>query len=200
MTTPHRRRTNPQSRTRSRTTQVVLGPALILITVGASACSGPTTTEHPAPSTTATGDAAPSPAATGRLGGVTEAAVLDAYRRFWTVAVEVGRLPAGRWRIRLEPVATDPFLSELLDGLAEQRERGAVDFGAIQLRPTIATLTPTRASVLDCQDASRSGEADRATGAVLSVGSSRTAFTATLTRDAAGRWKVTHARYLRDPC
>lgn len=196
MTTPHRRRTNP----RSRSPHTLLGPALILITLSASACSGPTTTENPAPSATATSDAAPSPAATGRLEGVTEVAVLNAYRRFWTVASEVGREPASRRRIRLEPVATDPFLSELLDGLAEQQNRGAVDFGAVQLRPTIATLTPTRASVLDCQDASRSGEADRATGAVLSVGSSRTAFTATLTRDAAGRWKVTHARYLRDPC
>lgn len=196
MTTPHRRRTNQ----RSRPPHILLGTALILVTVGASACSGSTATEGSEPSANATGDAAPSPATTGRLEGVTEAAVLDAYRRFWTVASEVGRQPATRWRIRLEPVATDPFLSELLEGLAEQQERGAVDFGAVQVRPTIATLTPTRASVLDCQDASRSGEADRATGDVISVGSSRTAFTATLTRDAAGRWKVAQARYLRDPC
>ena len=75
-----------------------------------------------------------------------------------------------------------------------------VDFGTVQLRPTIAALTPRRASVLDCQDASRSGEMKRETGEVTSVGSPRTAFTATLTKDPAGRWKIAQARYLPDPC
>ena len=196
MATPHRRRTNQ----RSRTPHTRLGLALIFAVVGATACSGPTTTEDPTPSARATSDAAPSPTVTGRLDAVTETAVLNAYRRFWAVAGEVGRQPTSRWRTRLEPVATDPFLSELLKGLAEQQERGAVDFGVVQVRPIIATLTPTRASVLDCQDASRSGETDRITGEVISTGSSRTAFTATLTRDATGRWKVAHGRYLQDPC
>jgi len=135
--------------------------------------------------------------ATGRLGTVSDTVVLDAYRRFWTVAAQVGRQPESRWRTQLEPVATDPFLSELLEGLTEQQQRGVVDFGAVELRPTIAALTPARASILDCQDASRTGELDRDTGAVTSVGSSRTA---TLTRDSAGRWKVTQARYLPDAC
>lgn len=195
MATPHRRRTDQGPRTPN----TLLGTALLCAAVSATACSGPTTGDNPTLSATAT-SAAPSPAATGRLDATTEAAVLNAYRRFWMVAGEVGRQPTSRWRTRLEPVTTDPFLSELLEGLAEQQERGAVDFGAVQVRPTIATLTPTRASVLDCQDASRSGEADRTTGEVISTGSSRTAFTATLTRDATGRWKVAHARYLQDPC
>ena len=178
----------------------VLVVALLLVTIGAAACSGPVTPDGPAPSATTTSELAPSSAVTGGLGRATEAAVLDAYRRFWSVANEVGRQPAPQWRTELEAVTTDPFLSELLTGLTQQQARGAVDFGTVHLRPTLATLTPTRASVLDCLDASRSGELDRATGDVISVGSPRTPFTATLTPDTAGRWKVTRARYLQDPC
>lgn len=126
--------------------------------------------------------------------------MIGAYRRFWTVAASIGRQPESQWRARLEAVAADPFLSELLEGLDEQQNRGVVDFGFVELRPTIATLLPTRASVLDCQDASRSGEIDRDTGDVTTVGSSRTSFTATLTKDPAGRWRVAQARYLPDPC
>lgn len=174
--------------------------ALLLGTIGASACSGSVTLDRPEASATTTGDLRPSPAVTDRLGRATETAVLDAYRRFWTVASQVGHQPAQRWRALLEPVTTDPFLSELVNGLTQQQARGTVDFGTIHLRPTIATLTSTQASVLDCLDASRSGELNRATGDVLSAGSPRTAFTATLIRDAAGHWKVARARYLEDPC
>ena len=127
-------------------------------------------------------------------------AVVDAYRRFWEIATDVGNHPVKEWRPRLQLVATDPFLSELLDGLSEQRQRGVVDFGTVDLRPTVATFLPTRASIIDCQDASRSGEADRFTGEVKTVGSSHTAFTATLTRSSSGRWQVTQARYLPESC
>lgn len=178
------------------------GIVLAAATAGVTACSGPLT-EQPTPpttATTATTDANPSQPPTGRLGTASAAAVLDAYRRFWAVAAGVGRQPETEWRPRLELVTTDPFLSALLKGLAEQQRRGVVDFGTVQLRPTVAALTPTRASILDCQDASRTGEVDRDTGEVTSVGSSRTAFTATLTRDPAGRWRVAQARYLPDPC
>lgn len=177
-----------------------LGVALTAAAIGATACSSPPIADPSAVRSTAAGATASSPVSGSGVGAVSEADVLTAYRRFWAVAVGVGRHPERQWRTRLDSVTTDPFLSELLKGLAEQKKRGTVDFGTVEVRPTIAALTPRRASILDCQDASRSGEIDRDTGEVTSVGSSRTSFTATLIRDSAGRWKVAQARYLPDPC
>ena len=64
----------------------------------------------------------------------------------------------------------------------------------------MAHLAGDRASVIDCQDASRSGEVDRSTGQVQRIGFARTPVAATLHRDSHGRWRVTQARYLAGPC
>lgn len=180
----------------------ILCCALTFLTVAAAACSGPQdrATDETGNGVTTTSSAVPSPAPSGRPLRAEEVTVLDAYQRFWAVAGGVGRRPEREWRSRLAAVTADPFLSELVDGLLKQKERGVVDFGTVELRPTIASVLPGRASVLDCQDASRSGEIDRDTGEVKSVGSSRTPFTATLTEDPSGHWRVTRARYLPDPC
>ena len=175
---------------------------LPFVVVGVAACSSDrsTATNRTDEPSTATSPPAPSTTMTGRQRQSVETEALDAYRQFWKVAADVGRYPADEWRPRLQPVAAEPFLSELLEGLAEQQERGVVDFGTVQLRPTVAALLPTRASIIDCQDASRSGEADRVTGEVKTVGSSRTLFAATLTRSPGAEWQVTQARYLPDSC
>ncbi len=122
------------------------------------------------------------------------------YRQFWVVASTVGQLPPDRWRATLAAVAADPLLSQLLDGLAEQRARGTVQYGTVVPRPTVVELRPTRASIIDCQDASRSGEVDPATGVVRTVGAARTPVAAVVQRDTAGRWRVTDARYLPGQC
>ena len=175
---------------------------LMLVAIGAAACSTDRTTDTPrrGDPSAATSPPAPLTTMTGRQRHSAETEALDAYRQFWRIAAEVGRYPTGEWRARLRPVAAEPFLSELLKGLAEQQERGVVDFGTVQLHPTVAALLSTRASIIDCQDASRSGEADRITGEVKTVGSSRTLFTATLTKSLRGEWQITQARYLPDSC
>ena len=63
-----------------------------------------------------------------------------------------------------------------------------------------ADLTADRASILDCQDASRSGEINRDTCIIQKAGSAHTAVAAVLRRDVHGTWRVTEARYLPDPC
>lgn len=135
-----------------------------------------------------------------RPDGAGTAEVEQAYRRFWRVAQKVDREPVQRWRGILETVAGDPLLKQLLDGLLQQRDRGIVQYGEVVPRPTVALLDGERASVVDCQDASRSGEVDRSTGEVERIGSARTPVAAVLQRDPRGRWKVTEARYLSEPC
>lgn len=126
-------------------------------------------------------------------------AVLEADLRFWEVAQSVDGRPDSQWRAVLSTVAGQPLLDELLDGLQAQHERGIRQYGSVVPRPTVVYLEPQRATVVDCQDASRSGEVDHDTGAVRKVGSARTPVSAVLRKEG-GAWLVTEARYLDDPC
>ena len=126
--------------------------------------------------------------------------VVAAYGTFWDVGQVVDRQPVQRWRPLLTAVATQPVLDELLEGLHRQRASGVLQYGTVEPHPTVAYLTADRASIVDCQDASRSGELDRDTGAIRTVGSPRTAVAAVLVLERPGVWKVSEARYLPDPC
>ena len=126
-------------------------------------------------------------------------AVLEAYLRFWQVAQTVDSRPGPQWRAALSTVTGQPLLDELLDGLRGQQADGVRQYGTVSPRPAVVDLSPQRATVVDCQDASRSGEVDSDTGAVRKVGSARTPVAAVL-RKARGTWLVTEARYLADPC
>ena len=127
-------------------------------------------------------------------------AVVLAYRKFWAVAQTVDREPPEQWRPILAQVAGEPLLDELLDGLAAARASGTLQYGTVTTRPTVVDLTTDRASIIDCQDASSSGELDRTTGTIQKVGSARTPVAAVMTRDHTGRWITTEARYLPEPC
>jgi len=146
----------------------------------------------------------PSPGPTAGIGGPdpqSAVAVERAYQQFWVTAQTVDRQPPERWREVLSAVAAEPLLDQLLDGLAGQRKKGVVMYGTVTPRPTIAQIAGGRATVMDCQDASRSGELDGATGAIQRVGTARTPFAAVLRYDAqTRRWLVTEARYLPEPC
>jgi predicted secreted protein len=127
-------------------------------------------------------------------------AVDAAYRRFWDVAQTLDQHPEGQWRTRLSQVAAEPALTSILDGLHSRTQAGYRQYGAVTPRPTILDLGPDRASILDCQDASRTGEIDTTTGLATNPGHARTPVTASLTRDADGRWHVADARYLDGDC
>ena len=128
------------------------------------------------------------------------AQVLHAYLRFWQIAQTVDRRPSNQWRPTLEPVTGQPLLDQLLDGFAAQQAHRTLQYGTVDPHPTLADLTADRASILDCQDASRSGEINRDTGIIQKAGSAHTAVAAVLRRDGHGTWRVTEARYLPDPC
>ncbi|HYT10395.1 MAG TPA: hypothetical protein VEL73_07010 [Mycobacteriales bacterium] len=123
-----------------------------------------------------------------------------AYRRFWAVATTVERQPPRRWRAALATVAIDPFLTRLLEGFRAQRARGLRQYGTVSSRPTVVDLSTDRASIVDCQDASRSGEADLDSGLPRTVGAPRTPFAATLVRGSGRVWRLADARYLAGSC
>jgi hypothetical protein len=127
-------------------------------------------------------------------------AVATAYRRFWVVAATLAGLPAGRWTSALSTVATEPLLTQVYDGLLAQRTAGRRDYGVVVPHPSVVVLQGGRASVLDCQDASRSGELDLDTGLPRTAGNARTPLAGTLARGSDGRWRVSQLRYLDSSC
>jgi hypothetical protein len=162
----------------------------------------PTSISSTTPSPTAT--TAPTPPAASPLGPLLEPderdRILEAYRRFWPLAADASRRPPSSWRQTLAAVVTEPLLSELLDGLAEQRRHGLVDYGTVVLHPRIVQYDAGRASIVDCQDASQSGTLDVDTGVAKTVGSAHTAITVVLARGSDRRWRLSAARQLDTAC
>jgi len=157
---------------------------------------------------TGTGTAAaasppPTPAAAAVSSAAPEAdraAVEAAYRRFWTVTAGMGRQPVARWRAVLSTVAVEPLLSRLYDGYQANYRAGVGEYGLVRPRPAVVGVRGGRASVVDCQDASMSGEIDTDTGLPRTVGGARTPVAATLVRGADGVWRLSDARYLDSSC
>lgn len=176
----------------------LLGLGLLLPACGAARSAARPTEQPPsgpprAPSTSAPlgGDAA---------SAGTSAAVEAAYRRFWAVADDVDSRPPDQWRSVLATVTADPLLSRIVDGLLAQRAAGHRQYGQVVPHPTVVGLSIGTASVLDCQDASRAGEADADSGLPATAGNPRTPVAATLVRSTDGRWRVDQARYLPGAC
>ncbi len=147
------------------------------------------------PASRATGG---SSAPRGRVGDRTT--LVGAYRRFWAVASTVDSQPEPGWRALLAAVTAEPLLSRLVSGLEAQAASGSRQYGAVVTHPTVVHVDADRASIVDCQDASRSGLLDTATGLPSTVGSPRTPVAATLLRDPNGVWRVSDARYLDGGC
>jgi hypothetical protein len=192
----------------------VTGPAIALaaagllgVAIAISACAAGTPARTGERSATAGRQAHPeprTPAATTRgplpASGDDRAAVVAAYLRFWQVAQHVDAHPQSQWAYLLAPVVAEPLLSRLTAALRARIQAGYRQFGDVRPRPALVELAAGHASVVDCQDASASGEIDTSTGLPTNIGQPRTPVAATLSRGADGRWRVSDARYLDGGC
>ena len=129
-------------------------------------------------------------------------AVDAVYRRFWVLEASFdSRYPAARWRAVLSAVAADPVLTRLLDGAAAQQRQGIRIYGQAVPRPAIPAIGGRAAvRVADCQDDSRTGQADARTGRPRSVGVARTPVVAVVVRGQDGRWRVSDVHYVGGRC
>jgi hypothetical protein len=129
------------------------------------------------------------------------AEALGQYRAFWTRLTPASRAPAANRAAMLSPFATNPELRSLLEGMARGDRAGTVFYGQDVPRPVVAQLSVPQglAVIRDCQDSSKSGNADRASGRRLTVGVARHLVIATM-HLVDGTWRVAFVSYKQAKC
>jgi hypothetical protein len=166
----------------------VTGAVLI---VGCGSGGGqPAAHDSPAPSISS-----PTTTSTAPSLSAEQLAVVRAYDSFWKTLSSASRAKNATQQLALlNPMTTDPELSQLMAGFARLHKQGRVLYGTNVPRPTDVSLTDSRAVVRDCQDSHSAGVERVATGAHLTVGVSRHLVTATLLLH--GKlWKVSRVDY-----
>lgn len=165
----------------------------------ASACSSGGAAARDLPSPTPTPSASASP--TSATASETEQ-ILAQYRGFWQTLTPASRAAESTRRKLLGRYATDPALKSLLAGIAAQRLKGHVYYGVDGLHPTIDALSASRGTAVvdDCQDSTRAGLEDQATGRKITVGKPRNHVVSTMHRSANGVWLVAFVSYPKTPC
>lgn len=128
-----------------------------------------------------------------------QARVAESYERFWRLSQAVPHHPVEQQRPELASVATGSLTNTMLGNLEQQRTRGVTLYGDIQSRVSEVGIEGSRAVVTDCQDASRSGQAD-ASGQPRTVGLARNPVSGTLHRDPDGQWRMARIDYPGGSC
>ncbi|WP_409496092.1 hypothetical protein [Amycolatopsis sp. cmx-11-12] len=129
------------------------------------------------------------------------AAVETAYSAFWSRTLQTDDEPEDTWRAAMTAVAVDPQLTTTLNAMRTQRQSGIKVYGDVTARIQSVQIDGASAKVADCQDASRTGQADATTGDPKTVGVPRNPVAADLKRDNTdGRWRVAKVAFPGGTC
>ncbi len=129
-----------------------------------------------------------------------ERAILAQYRKFFALQTPLINAPAEQRPSIFTEVAVDPSYSRTLDGVAAAEAAGETFYGEIALNPVIVSVDGRTAKLRDCQDASRTGRMNKATGTKVTVGRKGDQLLATMVRGDDGVWRMSHAQYQAEPC
>ncbi|MEV5542050.1 hypothetical protein AB0L13_34980 [Saccharopolyspora shandongensis] len=128
------------------------------------------------------------------------AAVERTYRDFWRIT----------WNFTVEPDTaretevhrvTGPALADQITSRAREQLSGGIRlYGAVMARVSSVQITGDQAALQDCQDASKAGQADVASGKPRNVGVARNPVHATLTKESDGVWRVDRVEFPGGEC
>lgn len=175
---------------------------LVALTGTALALASCSSGNAPAPTSSPT-LSAPSqvPSAPSASGQDQRQAVEAAYTQFWPRSLAIPNTPEDTWRNAMSAIAVDPQLSTTLEAMRRNKQVGVKPYGDVTTRISHVEVRGDRATVIDCQDGSRSGQADAVTGDRKTVGSPQIPIRAQMARDAVdGQWKVSKLEYPGGPC
>jgi hypothetical protein len=127
--------------------------------------------------------------------------VENAYTQYWPRSAQTPHKPEDTWHDEMTAIATEPQLSTILEAMHRNKNAGLTTYGDVTVRVSLVEITGNNAKIVDCQDASRAGQADARTGDRKTVGVQRMPVHATLVRDAAdGQWKVSQLDFPGGAC
>lgn len=127
-------------------------------------------------------------------------AVRVSYQRFWRDTWHLDRQASDHWQATVDQVAVEPERSIVLQGVRWHQVQGITLYGDPVERVTDVSVRGTQATVADCQDSGKSGQADAGTGKPKDVGVARNPVSATLTRGADGVWRVSQISFPGGEC
>ncbi|WP_158684532.1 hypothetical protein [Amycolatopsis orientalis] len=170
-----------------------LAPMLVASCSGGDAPAPASSPNPSAPSQT--------PSAPSASGQDQRQAVEAAYTQFWPRTMHADDNPEDTWHDAVAAVATDPQLTTTLNAMRYQKQAGIKIYGDVTARIVSVDVTRDTAKVVDCQDASRTGQADAKTGDRKTVGVPRNPVNASLKRDTSdGQWKVAQVSFPGGTC
>ncbi|GIH52331.1 hypothetical protein Mro03_75100 [Microbispora rosea subsp. rosea] len=135
-----------------------------------------------------------------RTATTSEDVVLAAYRDLYPAGQRAERAYPAERKAILEQVATRPLLSRMLRGIAALRATHRVTWGQPEHHPFDVRIKGDHATLHDCQDARKGGQADDRTGKRLTYGTSRIHLVATLAKGTDGAWRVSKVEQVKEPC
>lgn len=139
-------------------------------------------------------------ASSGTTSVETEREVIVAdYEEFWVRLRYVEDKAESTWDRYLAEVAVDPQLKLSLQATRFQKQNGIALYGEVRSRISDVKVDGDKATIVDCQDASESGQADATTGKKKTVGVPRNPVRARLELDH-DQWKVAKITYPGGDC
>lgn len=176
--------------------------AASLAVVGSAAACSSSTTPPSGRTTSGSGPTLPTTTANPPPSASSDIPAAErAYREFLDVNVSFARLPESQWRSRLSRVAADPQLSFAIAVSRQQRRNGITLYGETRPRAPKVTLRGGRQATLrDCADFSRTGQADARTGSPKTVGVARTPLEVTLVKGSDRQWRVSAVKFPGGKC
>jgi hypothetical protein len=171
-----------------------------LISAAATACSDSRSPDDGSPTRSPATTVTPTPGLS-PTAAMDSASVDAAYRAFWPVLTSFHRQPESQWRTVFGRVAVDPQLSFAIAVTRQQERNGITVYGVAHPRsPKVTVGSPGRATIRDCADFSRTGQANASTKRPRTVGVARTPLSVTLIKSRDGRWRVSQVTFLSGNC
>ncbi|WP_152990703.1 hypothetical protein [Sphaerimonospora mesophila] len=172
--------------------------ALVVTVSGCAASQGASRTATPAvsPSGKPALDV-PSPRAT-----TAEEAVIAAYTAYWPASNRAVTLPLEEARQLLSQYETEDQVEGAVAGIKRYQAMHRQGWGKVVVHVQKVTVKGDKAELLDCMDASGSGEADSRTHELIpgTLSSPYLAVEAVLHRGADGRWRLAQKKALGTKC
>ncbi len=88
-------------------------------------------------------------------------AVIEGYIGSWRISDQATANPSIDWKTSLSRYMADPFLSQFLDSLHQNAQKGLRSVGHVSVVAEVKTMSPTSATIIGCVDTSHQDTIDK---------------------------------------